>query len=282
MRPAHVLVALLVLGPPADRAFATTAQLAGRGPIARALQETKDARTAGFPSAPNMGPDWETDDWDWVDRAEPEPRSEERTVWKAVAASALVPGLGEAYVGHSGRAKLFGLVEGAIWSTFAFYRIQAEGREDRHVEFAGTQAGAPADQNADYYEHIGFWLSIDEWHDVVRQDARLRFPDDPESQAAFFDANKRYDAGQAWQWADDGARTEYRRLRSRTERSYRNARLAAGAALFNRFASMIDALALARGHNRRVAGERAKLDLRIGPAVTSAGLVVGPVVSTRY
>lgn len=223
------------------------------------------------------------DDWDWVDAAPVENAGPELSPWKAVAASALLPGLGEVYAGRRERSKLFLGIESAIWVTFGYYRIQADQRRDRQLEFAATRAGAPEDQNADYYEHIGLWLSLTEWHDIVRQDARLRFPDDPAAQAAFFEANKRYDDGQSWSWPDDETRTAYRRFRSQTERSYRNARLAAGAALFNRFASMIDALALVRSHNRRLREEQhSRLEWRIAPVPTVDGLVIGPVLSTRY
>ena len=232
--------------------------------------------------AAQPGTDWEGSDWDWVDHAPPEAPSEELSLWKAVGLSALIPGLGERYVGHQDRAKLFMVVEGAIWTSFAFYRIQGDLREDRQIEFANVQAGAPEDQNSDYYEHIGLWLSLDEWQDVVRQDARLRYPDDPAAQQAFFEANKRYDAGQAWAWPDDSTRTAYRQLRSKTERSYRNSRLAAGAALFNRLASMVDALALARKHNHQLSEQQSRLEWRIAPTFTTEGLVIGPVVTKRY
>ena len=46
---------------------------------------------------------------------------------------------------------------------------------------------------------------------------------------------------------------------------------------------MVDALALARSHNKRLdAAERASLELRIIPQSTADGLVVGPVLNVRY
>jgi hypothetical protein len=277
----RALAGLLVLG---ALVHGTAAAAVPEASIATAVSAEAAANVwpSGFPGSPQVDEGWEQDDWDWVDRA-PEPTpSPERSPWKAVAASALLPGLGERYVGREDRSRLFWWMEGAIWTTFGFYRIQADLREDRHVEFAHVQAGASDAESNGYYEHIGFWLSMEEWHGVVRQDARIRFPDDPAAQEAFFQANKRYDESQEWTWADDETRLRYRQLRSRTERSYRNARLAAGAALFNRFASMIDALSMARSHNKRVREKHADVLLRIGPAVTSEGLVVGPILTTRY
>lgn len=232
--------------------------------------------------SPDGAEEWQGDDWAWVDRLPPAPDTREKSLVRAVAWSAFVPGLGERYTDNPGRARLFYVAEAAIWSTFAYYRIQARVREDSQIEFANLNAGAATEQDANYYQHIGLWLSLEEWHDIVRRDARQRFPDDAAAQEAYFLENQRYDQGQSWEWADDAERNEYRRQRSATERSYRNARLAVGVAVVNRLVSMIDALGLARGHNRRLQEEGARLDLRIGPQNTVDGLVIGPILSTRY
>lgn len=252
--------------------------------LALAVREELAARSvvASWTDGPTIPSEWELDDWDWVDRAPPGPPRAERSIVRAVAWSALLPGLGERYVGHANRARLFHVAEAVIWSAFAFYRIQGDIRENTQIEFAQLQAGAAVEQDRDYYEHIGFWLSLEEWYDIVRRDARFRFPDDPAAQEAFFEENKRFGEGQGWSWPDDETRTRYRQLRSRTERSYRNARLAVGAAIFNRLASMADALALARSHNRSLREEQARIELRFGPRNTVDGLVVGPVLTRRY
>jgi len=261
-------------GAPADR---PTVALAARDALA-----ARSVAAAWGAGAPAIGDDWETDDWDWVDRAPESEPARELSLARAVAWSAFVPGLGERYAGHPVRARFFHVVEAAIWSTFAYYRIQGDVRQNKQIEYAQLNAGAAIEQDGDYYEHIGYWLSIDEWYDIVRRDARYRYPDDPAAQEAFFEANKRYDLGQGWQWPDDATRTHYRQLRSVAERSYRNSRLAAGAAIFNRLASMVDAMALARSHNHAVREEQARLELRVQPRDTVDGLVVGPVLTKRY
>jgi hypothetical protein len=252
------------------------------GAASRWLSEAPRLQPAGWPGPPVQGEDWERDDWDWVDRVPELEDGREKSLLRAVAASALLPGLGERYVGRNGRATAFHVAEGAIWAAFAGFRIQGDIRRDRYVEWAETRAGANPDGDSDYLEHIGLWISLEEWHDIVRRDARLRFPDDPAAQAEYFDENQRYGPGEGWSWPDDETRVRYRQLRSQSERSYRNGRLAVGLAIANRLASMVDALALARQHNRDLDREEARLQLRIEPRQTAEGLVLGPVLSARY
>ena len=283
-----LLLSLLLLAFAASASASTPAE--DPGPVRLAVHEALAHRTAAaaswlpVPGAPDVGDDWGQDDWDWVDEAPPPVESRERSALRAVASSALLPGLGERHVGARGRSYFFHVTEGIIWSTFAYYHIQADVRRTRQVEFAQINGGAPAGEDDDYYEHIGLWLSLDEWHDIVRRDARLNHPGDPEAQEQFFLANRRYDDTQTWTWADDQVRNDYRRLRSRTERSLRNARLAVGAAVFNRFASMVSALTLTRSHNRRVREEaqQSRMDFRIGPKGTVDGLVVGPILTRTF
>ena len=60
------------------------------------------------------------------------------------------------------------------------------------------------------------------------------------------------------------------------EKSYRNSRLVAGAALVNRLVSMVHVMTLTRRHNRELDEQKAGLDFRIGPRDTVDGLVFGP------
>lgn len=258
---------------PADLTIAASAEAAFRD---AALLD------AGEPSTGET-PWWTEDDWTWVDRSgKGAGASGRKSGWAAVGSSLLLPGLGERYVGHGNRAKLFFAAEAAIWSTFATYRIQGATRRGRFIEFAETKAGAPGKGDGDYYEHIGFWQSLEEWHDIVRRDARAVFPDDPAAQEDYFEKNKRFDEGDYWAWPDDDTRLRYRVLRSKSERAFRNARLAIGAALLNRFASMVDAFALSRKFNRGLESEGARLELRLVPENTADGLVLGPVLTAEF
>jgi len=243
-----------------------------------------NAAAAPAPSTEESRKWWTEDDWEWVDHepAKAQDSSGRKSVWKAVGASALLPGLGQRYAGRTKRSNVFFVTEAAIWTTFAVYRIQGEIRQDRFIEFAGVRAGAPSGKEDEYYEHIGFWSSLEQWHDIVRRDARSLFPDDPAAQAEYFEQTKRFDESESWVWPDDETRTRYRVLRSRSEGAFHNSRLALGAALLNRFASVVDALALTRRHNQNLREEGLSLDLRFETKDTVDGLVVGPVLSAEY
>jgi hypothetical protein len=270
------------------RWLATTIWLLGAGtaaasPGAAPTPLTLAARDAfAFTSFSDVDPDWATDDWDWVDRWPTAESDGKKSVALAMTASAILPGLGEQYIGRGDRAKIFFVAEAVIWTAFAYYRIEGNLRQDRAIEFARTHGQASTQGDADYYEHIGQWLSLDEWHEIVRRDARLRFPDDPDAQASFFEENKKYDESRFWEWADDEVRTDYRVLRSRFEKSYRNSRLVAGAALVNRLVSVVHVMTLTRRQNRALDEQRARLDFRIGARETIDGLAIGPVLTKRY
>jgi hypothetical protein len=261
-------------------AFSSSAAAADSPTIA----ESAPSQTVAAPQSEETRKWWTEDDWEWVDHEaenDPEPTGE-KSVWRAAGASALLPGLGQSYAGHNTRATVFFATEAAIWTIFTVYRVQGETRQDRYIEFAGVHAGAPSGQDSDYYEHIGFWSSLEQWQDIVRRDARTLHPDDPAAQADYFEHNKLYDESETWSWPDDEVRTRYRVLRSRSESAFHNSRLALGAALLNRFVSVVDAVAMTKRHNQEVRKDGLSLHLRFDAKDSADGLVVGPVLTAEY
>ena len=255
----------------------------------RPIAASTPSLAAGPPAPVSETPEtrewWTEDDWEWIDHEAAENPAEPTAMksgWKAAGASFLLPGLGQTYAGRNTRAAVFFATEAAIWTLFTVYRVQGDIRQDRYIEFAGVHAGAPSGESSDYYEHIGFWSSLEQWQDIVRRDARTLYPDDPAAQADYFEHNKLYDQSEAWVWSDDETRTRYRVLRSHSEGAYHNARLAVGAALLNRFVSVIDAVALTRKHNQELRSKGLSLNLRFEAKDHADGLVVGPVLTAEY
>ncbi len=110
MRPLTAFAVLVTLGslPLADAARA--ADTAG-WTIALAARDvlTSSSRTM---LATSLTDEWTGSDWDWVDRNPPPHSTGRKSACKAVAASALLPGLGEQYLGAAKRAKVFYATEG--------------------------------------------------------------------------------------------------------------------------------------------------------------------------
>src|SRR5882762_7052343 len=60
---------------------------------------------------------------------------------KALMLSLLLPGVGELYSGHKGRATGFFISEGAIWANFVAWEISGRLRRDNYIEQAQINAG---------------------------------------------------------------------------------------------------------------------------------------------
>jgi hypothetical protein len=127
-------------------------------------------------------------------------------MWKAALLSAVLPGLGEAYSGHTNRAIVQGSVEAGIWISYATFKVQEDLRGDRAREFAIHYAGAVSSGNEDYYKAVGQFLRAEGpgmWNEYVRRQLR----DTGEV------VGREYTGGEAWAWTSEERYIDYRRLR---------------------------------------------------------------------
>jgi hypothetical protein len=129
--------------------------------------------------------------------------------------------------------------EGAIWATFAGFRIQGRMREDRYKEMADLYAGVDGERNDDYYLALAHYMSSEDYNIDVMREARLMYPDDRDKQLAYFEANG-YFGDDAWAWDSDDRREDFRLTRTRSRESYRRAVLTTGFAVLNRLISLAD------------------------------------------
>jgi hypothetical protein len=175
----------------------------------------------------------------------------------AMLFSLLLPGLGEHYLGHTGRAKVFFATEGLIWTSFAVFRVQGAHREDLYREYAEVHAGVSPRDDDDFYRQIGNFNSSDgpySANEVVRRQARAIYPNNPDAQQSYFDENA-YTGDNAWNWSDPSIREQYRDLRSSSLDAFHRSELSIGAAVANRLLSIIDAGILASKLNRAASPE---------------------------
>jgi len=170
---------------------------------------------------------------------------------KALLMSLLLPGTGELYSGHRGRATGFFISEGAIWANFAAWEIAGHLRKDDYIEQAQINAGVGTSSGSDdYWRLVGSYLSsngsgADSYEESLRRDARNEFPDDPAAQDAYVAA--RLPSGdQTWSWSSAAAQQSYIETRQNSTRAYNRAKFSIALGILNRLASAIDTQILHR------------------------------------
>ena len=176
-----------------------------------------------------------------------------RSVYRAALLSALVPGLGEYYTGHTTRAAISGTAEGAIWVSYATFKVQEDVRGDRAIEYATAFAGAKPGGDEDYYKAIGQFRRAEGpgmWNEFVRRRER----DTGEV------VGREYTGSEAWAWTSTERFIDYRQLRKDELTAGDHATNALAFAIVNRIISVVSVVQAVRSDRAR--SERA-LGLRI-------------------
>jgi hypothetical protein len=166
----------------------------------------------------------------------------------------LIPGLGDRYLGNTGRAYTFFAVEGAIWTSLAVFLVQGRLRENGYKDFAGVFAGVSAGGHTDeYLKLISRHDTSDDYEELIKSEGRaVLYPNaNRDALDAYFVQNRIADY-EPWAWMSVEDRLKYRRMRSASKRSYRRALYAGATALANRAVSIFFTLKSAKDRNRRV------------------------------
>ena len=182
--------------------------------------------------------------------AEPSARDRRENA-KRIGLSLLLPGAAQLRMGDGRRAAAFLVTEAATWTAWAVFRTQGSQRRHSYIEMAELQAGVPHAGGRDdaYYQRLGNWSSSDAYDQLVRREARDRYPNDLLGRAAYFEAN-RTPADRAWRWETQIEWDQYRAKRNDSRQAYRSARMMLGLAAANRVVAMVDASLLAGRHHR--------------------------------
>lgn len=159
---------------------------------------------------------------------------EAKSPQKAALLSILLPGLGERYAGGRKSAKFFTFTEGAFWTgLFAFQKLNTA-RENTFRAYATARAGATAGKRPNsHYDRLAAYDSIYDYN------ARLQYVEGasstplPETPDNF------------WEWDSRASREHFRTLRSKATWARTRGFLFAGALIFNRFASALNAANIA-------------------------------------
>jgi hypothetical protein len=195
---------------------------------------------------------------------------------KALMLSMLMPGAGELYSGHKGRATGFFISEGAIWANFAAWEIAGRLRKDNYIEQAQLNAGiGTGSESDDYWRLVGVYSRSsgsgpDSYEDALRRDARNEFPSDPAAQDAWV-AQRLPTGNRAWNWTSASLQENYLDTRQSSTRAYHRAKFSFALAILNRLASAIDTQMLHRGDSKAERSEIGRNDFQILTGMTAEG-----------
>jgi hypothetical protein len=191
----------------------------------------------------------------------------------AALRSLLIPGWGQAAIGHKTQAAIFGSLEAGTWASYLTFQRQGRLRRDAYFQTASLFAGIDLkEKDESYRKLVGQYRSSDVYNQYVILREATFFYEDPTERQQYIDSRSIPDAA-GWNWNDDfDAFLRYREQRRSSEQAFKNGQYALGFAVINRLVSAIAAArgAAARRSHAREIGEAAPGSPRAGLAWTLA------------
>ena len=185
---------------------------------------------------------------------------EKKSVTKAFFLSLLLPGAGEAYVGKTAYTRVFLSIELVGWGMFVANRVNVSKRENDYKNYAAQHAGLSDQDKPDQY-----WIDIGKFDNTYLYNEQRRRDRDVE---AIYPENLPF----SWQWDNRENRLYYDGYRIETRQIDERKTYIIGAILLNHVVSAINALRVARAHNREVEELGWRLDFDYNPYAGAAAL----------
>jgi hypothetical protein len=164
----------------------------------------------------------------------------ERGLVGALWRSALLPGLGQRYLGAPRRGLVFMGAEAATWGTWGSFKTQEWLRRENYIEMAQVFAGVQGDEHVDdYWKAVGqhaSWLDYNEW---LRYQARREYGYGTDAYYSYISDNE-IGEDQAWDWNSTERRVAYLAKRKASNNAERRATYTLYALLVNRVVSLAD------------------------------------------
>ncbi len=161
-----------------------------------------------------------------------------------LAASAVIPGMGEWVMGARGKAEVFFWIEGALWLSYGGFTYYGRSQLNNSKLFARRYAGASLSEDDRYYEALEKYDNSDEYNEDILREARDRYPDSMENAAELRNEYLReygYFGDESWDWEPDSLRIyDYHTIRTKAREALQRASFVLGALLANRVISLID------------------------------------------
>ncbi len=165
-----------------------------------------------------------------------------KSVFLAVVASLIIPGIGELYAGSIETGKYHLIAEGGLWLTYAGFRIHSNwlGKDAR--SYATQNSGAIFENKDDKFAvNIGNFNSTDEYNQT-----KLR--------------NREYNLiyttpDYNWVWNNDANRLRFKDLRIRSDAAKNNSKFVIGAIVVNHLISAFSAGRKAAAYNKSISDD---------------------------
>ncbi len=179
---------------------------------------------------------------------------------KSFFLSLLLPGTGEAYVGKTVYTKIFMSIEVVGWGLFIANRINVNKREEDYKNYAVQHARLAGKEKPDQY-----WIDIGKFDNLYLYNEQRRRDRDID---AIYPENTTF----LWQWDNLTNRLDYDAYRIETRQIDERKIYIIGGLILNHLVSAINALRVARAHNRKIEELGWRLDFDYNPYVGAAAL----------
>lgn len=168
---------------------------------------------------------------------------EQKSVFRSVVYSLILPGMGELYAGGFDNGKYFLMAESGLWLTFASFELYGHWLQNDARRFAASHASASIDGKDDqFFVNLGNFTSVYDYNEKKLRDRDVADLYDPNG--TFF-----------WEWDSDQSRARFRGLRVKSDNVFNNVRFVVAAIIVNHIASAINAGRVATNKNKELASE---------------------------
>jgi hypothetical protein len=168
---------------------------------------------------------------------------DQKSVFRSVVYSLVLPGMGELYAGGFDNGKYFLMAESGLWMTFASFELYGNWLQNDARRFAAAHGSASIDGKDDqFFVNVGNFSSVYDYNEKKLRDRDV---------VDVYDPNGSY----FWQWDNDQSRLRFRDLRVKSDNVFNNVRFVVGAIIVNHIASAINAARVAINKNKDLADD---------------------------
>jgi hypothetical protein len=172
--------------------------------------------------------------------ADPQIRTEKKSVLIAIGYSLLIPGLGDMYADNFRTGRYYMGADAALWMTYGGFRVYGNWLKQDAKTYAAENAAVNLNSKNDQFAvDLGNFNNVYDYNDAKLRNRQFDLMYDPNS--AF-----------SWQWRSEDDRLHYKDMRIRGDAVLRNSQFVIGVLVMNRLIAAISAVRSVSAYNRSV------------------------------